>query len=150
MQLHIDEVLSDEKDYSDIADSIKSKKNNMMKELQMKKIRLRTEYEKLQAGLKNCYMDRYYDDLDEVMFLELKTDYNKKIKTVQQSLEELEDKLKLREEVGSSEERVRALVRKYTTFSELTNELVYDFIDYVEVGEKNEKKEQEVVVHWKF
>lgn len=58
--------------------------------------------------------------------------------------------MKLREEVGSSEERVRELVRKYTTFSELTNELVYDFIDYVEVGEKNEKKEQEVVAHWKF
>ena len=41
-------------------------------------------------------------------------------------------------------------MKKYTAFPELTHELVYDVIDYVEVGEKNGKKEQEVIVHWKF
>lgn len=41
-------------------------------------------------------------------------------------------------------------LEKYPMFSELTLALVYDFIDYVEIGEKNEKQEQEVIVHWKF
>ncbi|MGN1230709.1 MAG: recombinase family protein [Anaerotignum sp.] len=41
-------------------------------------------------------------------------------------------------------------LRKYLVFSQLTPVLVYDFIDYVEIGEKNEKQEQEVIVHWKF
>ena len=95
-------------------------------------------------------MDKYSGDLDEVMFLELKVDYDRKIKSVQQSMEELAEKIRYREEIGISEEKVMELVKKYTVFSELTHELVFDFIDYVEVGEKNEKREQEVFVHWKF
>lgn len=37
-----------------------------------------------------------------------------------------------------------------TNFSKLTNEITHDFIEYIEIGEKNTKKEQEVLVHWKF
>lgn len=39
---------------------------------------------------------------------------------------------------------------KYLVFSALIPALVYAFIDYVEIGEKDEKQEQEVIVHWKF
>lgn len=150
LQQHIDEVLSDERDVDDIAKEIQSKKDTATQEQRKKRIQLRAEYEKLQAGLKNCYMDKYSGELDEVLFLELKADYNRKIKSVQQALEELDEKARYREEIGTSDEKVKELVKKYTDFPELTHELVYDFIDYVEVGEKNEKKEQEVVVHWKF
>ena len=80
----------------------------------------------------------------------MKADYNRKIKAVQQAMEDLDDKVRYREEIGSSEKRVKELVKKYTTFLELTHELVFDFIDYVEVGEKDKKKEQELIVHWKF
>ncbi len=41
-------------------------------------------------------------------------------------------------------------LEKYLEFPELTPALVYAFIDYVEIGEKDEKQEQEVIVHWKF
>ena len=150
LQQHIDEILSDEREADDIAKEIQSKKDTAMQEQRKKWIQLRAEYEKLQTGLKNCYMDKYSGELDEVLFLELKADYNRKIKSVQQALEELDEKARYREEIGTSDEKVKELVKKYTTFLELTHELVYDFIDYVEVGEKNEKKEQEVIVHWKF
>lgn len=144
LQQHVDE-----KNLEDIAKECRPKKDAAVQE-QRKYTQLRAEYEKLQAGLKNCYMDKYSGELDEVLFLELKADYNRKIKAVQQAMEDLADKVRYREEIGLSEKRVKELVKKYTTFLELTHELVYDFIDYVEVGEKNEKKEQEVIVHWKF
>ena len=149
LQQHVDEILMDEKNLEDIAKECCPKKDAAMQE-QRKYAQLRAEYEKLQAGLKNCYMDKYSGELDEVLFLELKADYNRKIKAIQQAMEDLDDKVRYREEIGSSEKRVKELVKKYTTFLELTHELVYDFIDYVEVGEKDEKKEQEVIVHWKF
>lgn len=149
LQQHVDEILMDEKNLEDITKELRPKKDAAVQE-QRKYTQLRAEYEKLQAGLKNCYMDKYSGELDEVLFLELKADYNRKIKAVQQAMEDLDDKVRYREEIGLSEKRVKELVKKYTTFLELTHELVYDFIDYVEVGEKEEKKEQEVIVHWNF
>jgi len=149
LQQHVDEILMDEKNLEDIAKECRPKKDAAMQE-QRKHAQLRTEYEKLQAGLKNCYMDKYSGQLDEVLFSELKADYNRKIKAVQQAMEDLSDKVRYREEIGSSEKQAKELVKKYTTFLELTHELVFDFIDYVEVGEKDKKKEQELIVHWKF
>ncbi len=150
LQVHIDEVLSDENDRKEITDRMDLKKNTVMEELQGKHKKLLWEKERMQSALKNCYMDRYSGDLDEGMFLDLKVEYNKKIKSLQQAVEKLEEKLKLNTEYRMSEERVKEVLKKYTTFSELTNELAYDFIEYVEVGEKNEKREQEIIVHWKF
>ena len=54
----------------------------------------------------------------------------------------MENKLNMLSANGNSINKGRELIKKYTSFTELTNELVYDFIEYVEVGEKNEKKVQ--------
>ena len=150
LRQHIDILLSDEKELKEIGREIRSKKEASAEELQKKYKQYKMEYEKLQRGLKSCYMDKYAGELDEVMFLELKMDYNKRIKLVQQTMEELEEQVRYREEVGSSEAKTRELIKKHMSFTELTHEIVYDFINYIEVGEKDEKKEQEVLVHWKF
>lgn len=65
-------------------------------------------------------------------------------------MEETEEKLQFLRETGTSEERTRNFLKQYTAFSRLTSELVQTFIHFIEVGEKNKDKEQEVVVHWKF
>ncbi len=149
LRQHIQMILADEKDLQEIEKGIQPNKE-AAQELQKKYIQLGTEQERLQAGLKNCHMDKYSGELDEGMFLELKADYNKRIKSVQRSMEELEEKIRHREETDSSEERAEELIKKHTSFTELTHDMAYDFIDYVEVGEKNERKAQEVIVHWKF
>jgi hypothetical protein len=40
------------------------------------------------------------------------------------------------------------LVKKYVDFEELTSEIVADFIDYIDVGEKDMYGNQDVYIHW--
>lgn len=40
-------------------------------------------------------------------------------------------------------------IKKYGPFAELTNELVYAFIDFIEIGEKNENGCQYMTIYWK-
>ena len=65
-------------------------------------------------------------------------------------------KSRLEEEISSLKFRVNSLgdiegvIKKYINFDELTHEIVNEFIDYIEIGEKTSDKEQEIVIHWLF
>ncbi len=150
LQEHIDDILNNENDFENIQSQVIKNEENPISKAENTLKKLYSEKEKLNTALKNCYMDKYSGELDETLFLELKDDYNKKIKDLNSSIEILENKLNVLSVNGNSLSKGRELIKKYTSFTELTNELVYDFIEYVEVGEKNEKKEQDIIVHWKF
>jgi hypothetical protein len=47
-------------------------------------------------------------------------------------------------------ENTAELLHKYTNFKTLTHEIVNDFLDNIQVGEKNEHGEQEVIINWLF
>ncbi len=65
-------------------------------------------------------------------------------------------KVRLEEEVASLKLRfnslgdVEGLLKKFADFEELTHEMVNEFIDYIEIGERTSKNEQEIVIHWLF
>ncbi len=84
------------------------------------------------------------------LFLRMKNDFNKKAKRLDGELALAENKLLQYRGVAEMKDRGKEIVRRYTNFSKLTNEITHDFIEYIEIGEKNTKKEQEVLVHWKF
>ena len=44
---------------------------------------------------------------------------------------------------------IEELVEKYCSVTELTYEMITDFIDYIEVGEKDpDTNKQEIKIHW--
>lgn len=88
---------------------------------------------------------------DEKKYNEIAESIRRKRNNTRQELQEgLQNCDADRGRVGVSQEQAREFVKKTMIFSELTNELVYELIDSVEIGEKNEKKEQEIILHWKI
>ena len=108
------------------------------------------EKEKLNTSLKKCDIDQYSADLDENLFLKLKNNDSNNMKTITNTIEILENKFKNSAFDSSYQNKEREIIKKYGAFTELTNEVVYDFIDFIEIGEKNESGEQDIIVHWKF
>jgi len=104
--------------------------------------------------IKILYMDRVNESISEEMFMRLKADIElenneliKRIKTLTAEAESLN-----REQ--ESKRNIDALIKKYCDYSKLTHEMVADFIDYVEIGEKTKsadrQTEQEIIIHWNF
>ena len=149
IQMHVDSILEDETTMAELADTVVGKKNPIFQ--WEKKIKeLRREKEKIVLGLKSCYMDKYTGEIDEDLFLRMKIDFNIKGKRVDNELALAENKLLQYRGVAEMRDKGKEIVRRYTSFCELTNEIANDFIEYIEIGEKNAEKEQEVLVHWKF
>ena len=88
--------------------------------------------------------------MDEDMFLRIKEEYSRKIKSINQEIEITEGKLSVYCSNSQISQAAHDILKKYSTFTELTNEMAYDFIDFVEIGEKNEAGEQDVIIHWNF
>lgn len=149
IQMHVDSILEDETTMAELADTVVGKKNPIF-EWEKKIKELRREKEKIVLGLKSCYMDKYTGEIDEDLFLRMKIDFNIKGKRIDNELALAENKLLQYRGVAEMRDKGKEIVRRYTSFCELTNEIANDFIEYIEIGEKNAEKEQEVLVHWKF
>lgn len=150
LQSHINDIMDDKPQLKEIAAQIIPEENSKKKELENRLKKLYQEKEKLNIGLRNCYMDKYSDEMDEDMFLRIKEEYTRKIKNNSREIEAVEGKLSICCNSSTVSQEIHNIVKKYTTFTELTNEMAVDFIDYVEIGEKNEAGEQEVIIHWNF
>ena len=94
-------------------------------------------------------MDKYSGDIDDVMFLELKNELKGKMQSVLSEIAAYENELKVYTE-SKNKEQYRDFIKKRCAFGELTNEIAYNFINFVEVGDKDENGLREVVVHWNF
>ena len=61
----------------------------------------------------------------------------------------LEEKADALEQEKSKKKDIEELIGKYCCFDKLTYEMVTDFIDYIEVGEKDpDTEKQEIRIHW--
>ncbi len=150
LQSHIRDILSNEEDFKSIENDIILKQKPPFVPIKTKLKNIYMEKEKLNTSLKKCDIDQYSADLDENLFLKLKNNDSNNMKTITNTIEILENKFKNSAFDSSYQNKEREIIKKYGAFTELTNEVVYDFIDFIEIGEKNESGEQDIIVHWKF
>lgn len=47
-------------------------------------------------------------------------------------------------------EQKEKIINHFKDFKELNYDIVNSFIDYIEIGEKDKKNTQDVVIHWNF
>lgn len=94
-------------------------------------------------------MSQYSGEIDEDMFLRIKEEFTRKIRQNDREIKAAEEKLSVCSN-SATPQGAYDIVKKHTTFTELTNEMAIDFIDYVEIGEKNKAGGQEIIIHWNF
>lgn len=135
------------KDYTikfqkDIYNNIEFKENEILK--------LENENEKLSNALTQLYLDKLENIISEDEFSMIKCNLNKKTEYNNNIIFDLKFQLdKLNSEINIKC-NLNYITNKYSNKFKLTREIINDFIDYIEVGEKNEFNEQYIKIYWNF
>lgn len=143
----IDDILDNEEDAGYIRMRITENEKNTVDMAENTLRKLYSEKDRLSRALKKCHIDKYLGNLNDTMFSEVKNDMEKRLREADKGIKMWEDRLRT---IKSDGYDPAGDMSKYALPDELTNELVYDLIEYIEVGEKDEDKDQDIVIHWKF
>jgi DNA invertase Pin-like site-specific DNA recombinase len=118
------------------------------KKLQLQK--LNTKQVRTKKALAMIYIDKSNDIIPENEYLELKASLDKEREDLEGQYTKLIIEINDLSRENDHQEKKEGLVRKYTDFDTLTPEIVNEFIDFIEVGEKNNEDNQEIIIHWRF
>lgn len=102
-------------------------------------------------SVKALYCDRVNHSIDDDMFFQLKSEFENEMHVLKRKKQEISTAIEQLEYMLKSKEDALAVIRRHTDYSVLTHEIVNDFIDYIEIGEKNkEMNQQDIIIHWNF
>jgi len=128
-------------------------KDDLAKELKKRKAALSEtakRREELSKGLASAYLDKINGNISEQHFQILRQNFDAEIHKIEEETEktqaaaaELESNIK---EKGLNTPKIR----EYAEFSELTHEIVNDFVDHIEIGGKDEDGGQPINIYWLF
>lgn len=135
----VEEYLSFEQDYHRLHQYKKQELTKIEDKLK------RTKY-----ALASLYVDKANQSISEEEYLILKDNLNQQILELNKSLEELSLALKELSLSNRNQEKKADLFRKYGDFEALNSEIVNEFVDFIEIGEKDDEKNQEIIIHWRF
>lgn len=127
--------------------------NNTRKALEQKENEVRVCEGKIQEIRKiiaNAYADKVKGLLSEVDFLNLKQVFDKEAETYKNKRFRLEEEIREMDIQSELIQNKDQFLTQCLNFSSLTHEIVNDFIDTIQVGEKETNGEQIVVVNWIF
>ena len=101
--------------------------------------------------MQTMYIDRVQGNITDDMFYQLKVKCEDELQEIKiKKTEQLKKIEQLEAEVNNKND-IREIVNKYTDYSILTHEIVNDFVEYIEIGEKNkDTDEQEIKIYWNF
>jgi DNA invertase Pin-like site-specific DNA recombinase len=107
----------------------------------------------LSSIFKRLYEDSVSGRISDERFTELSADYEAEQKTLKARLAELQAELGKTQEATVNAERFMKIVRKYTSFEELTPTLLREFVEKVVVHEAEEidgKRTQAIDIYYSF
>ena len=144
----VNTVLNDNDNLSKLEEMFQSERFDT--EIVNKKSNLRNinlDIEEYIKSLQILYIDRVKNNVTEDTFFNLKKGFEDKLQRLKEKKKALELAIKKLEQNLSPENDMK----NNLNLSKLTNEIVIDFIDYIEIGEKNkETQEQDIIIHWNF
>lgn len=119
------------------------KKNNI-KEINLKK-------DEISRSMKILYSDRLNNVISYDMFCQLKDDFDKELNKLNSQIEKIEEELHLYELQKKAKEDIYQVVKRHTDYTKLTHSIVNDFIDYIEIEERDKNtNKQGIIIHWNF
>ncbi|MDF2544811.1 MAG: site-specific recombinase, invertase Pin [Herbinix sp.] len=146
------EYLSDIKNIQEIIDMIQNAKESELKERNSSKEILRTQekIKSLQKALTSLYIEKIEGKFTEEEYIRLKDGIQQEYDQWNERSEEL---LKERDENEKKKlllEDAQDLIHKSILSIPLSVEIVNEWIDSIEIGEKEEDTTQQIVIHWSF
>ena len=143
--------------FEDVPDDLFVKKDNLskLKNLEKKKDLLYKEMENINKAIKDLYLDRVKGLTPEDVFTDLNSSFLKDKENKQNEISKVENELSRMQETELNnkliEEQKSKIIESFKDFKELNYDIVNNFIDYIEIGEKNKtEKTQDVIIHWNF
>lgn len=135
--------------FLNVISNSKNKEILQNKKKELKK--LESNIENISKSVKALYLDRVSQKIDDDMFFQLKGDFEDELQIAKDKKQKMISDIEILEREVGSKSDVLEVIQKYTDYSKLTHEIVNDFIDYIEIGERNkETDEQEIIIHWNF
>lgn len=129
------------------SNSIRLKIQNKHKELK----KIENDIECISKSIKSLYCDRVDKKIDEDLFFQLKGDFENELHGLKVKKDDAERLIQQYEMQMDTKKDVVEMVMQYADYSVLTHEIVNDFIDYIEIGEKDTDREtQDIIIHWNF
>lgn len=112
---------------------------------------LSAEVDRRSKAMRDLYLDKSQGLIDEAQFVELNSGYLAEKNALQKRLTALQSELSGIEGQGDNTEQMKTKLEQWLNFDTLSRELVADFVDFIEVGERNPAtNEQAVAIHWLF
>lgn len=106
--------------------------------------------EKIKKALTMVYIEKSNGIVTENEYTELKVALDQEREEIMIQCQSIEIQIKEMTDERSNQERREGLVRKYSDFDYLSHETVNEFIDYIEVGERDKDNNQDIIIHWRF
>lgn len=107
--------------------------------------------ENITKSVKVLYCDRVNHNIDDDMFFQLKSEFEDELRVLKEKRQEMVIVIEHLEHMLKSKEDILEVIHRHTDYSVLTHEIVNDFIDYIEIGEKDkETNQQDIIIYWNF
>ncbi|WFR59329.1 recombinase family protein [Anaerocolumna sp. AGMB13025] len=106
--------------------------------------------ENLKNVLSNLYIDKSSGLISESEYIDLKKRINDTLIETSRQIQKYKLELEELDSTDRTQSRKADLIRNYADFAKLDHELVNEFVEYIEVGEKDSENNQEVIIHWRF
>ncbi|MEG1716280.1 MAG: recombinase family protein [Lachnospiraceae bacterium] len=144
-------IFEKEQEKKDIYNYIK-KFNNLMKEKEIKQKQVIKLHDKL-VNQKNImfllYNDRVKGLVSDETFLHLQDEFEEITIKIKNQIQNINIDIEMIEMNEQSKQSMEGLLSQYCDYSKLTHEMVIDFIDYIEVFEREkEVGRQKLTIHW--
>lgn len=126
------------------------KRKTKAEELRKKRkerVSLNESLESVKKAVAMLYVDKISGKIVEEEYNILKDTLMWEIQTKEKTRNKLDDDIISLENQSENTERVMQKVRQYAEFQVLTQEILLQFVDYIEIASVNEKN-KEVAIHW--
>jgi hypothetical protein len=152
IQALVDDVLKNEQCMSKLEETMRDHDSATWEKEKKKQIReIKNKKDMISASMKTLYSDRVSGVISYDMFCQLKDEFDHELCQMKDTEKQLSEELRRYEEEKKVKKNVKELVMRYTDYSILTHEIVNDFVDYIEIGEKDKETDtQEIIIHWNF
>lgn len=105
---------------------------------------------KAKKALTALYIDKVNQVISEDEYTDLKNSLTQEAEEFKSMIKDLEGVIQSMVSDDTANERKEDLIRKFANFDKLDHELINEFVDYIEIGEKDIEKNQEIIIHWRF
>lgn len=99
-------------------------------------------------ALSDTYLDKSKKLISEEEYVMHRDTFNDTLRKEQERYDRIKNEIELIKVTDVEKPDAITLAKRYLNFEELTTEIVTQFIDYIEVGEKDMYNNQDIHIHW--